>query len=250
MRRRLAIIAYLLIIMLPPATAQFIPVAHSARSSAMGGCFLTDFDERHLDIGYRQGFMLAGMADKRLSLVWPTGKIGVATVSYLHHGNLDYHEQQVAAGYAVRPWPWLLAGVSATYLNLGTSDPHYSPRHWLAATAYVQASLGANTTVAAIAGTRPWDDTHPYQLHLQVRHSPTVGLTAVVEGEMEECARLRMGIEYCYEKMVFFRVGAATAPLMATFGVGFRHRAVSIDLGAEVHQTLGLTPHSTLTLWF
>lgn len=250
MWRRKALIALLLLSMLPSATAQFLSVPHSARSGAMGGCFLPDSQARHVDIGYRQGFLLAGMADKQISMVWPTGNVGVAVAAYTHHGNLDYHEQQAVAGYAVRPLSWLLTGVAIHYLNLGTSDPHYVPQHWLAAGVYADAALGSHTALALKVGTRPWDSGHPYRLLIQLRHRPAKGLLAVMEGEMEECVRARMGLEYCYENKVFFRTGLATAPLVATFGLGLCYKGLRIDLGAEVHQTLGMTPHTTLSLCF
>lgn len=248
--RWLHAIFLLLLSALPRAVdAQFVSTPLDARGSAMGGCILVDTDQRMVSIGYRQGFALAGMADKRLTLLYPTGKVGLASATYMHHGTLDYHEQQASAGYALRATEWLLVGVGGTWLNVGTSDPHYTPQHWLAATAYLQATIG-HTCLSALGGTRPWDATHPFKLHLQAQYSVVSSLLTVVEFEMEECARLRMGMEYNYENRVLLRAGMATAPLLATFGIGFRHNVFRVDLGAEVHQTLGITPHTTLTICF
>ena len=249
MRWRHAILLILLSALPRVADAQFISTPHDARSGATGGCLVDDTDKRSVSIDYRQGFAIAGMADKRLTMLWPTGKAGLAAATYMHHGNLDYHEQQATAGYALRPLEWLLVGVGGTWLNIGTSDPHYTPQHWLAATALVQASM-AHTKLSLLAGTRPWDASHPFRLHLQAQYAASTRLLTVVEMEMEECARLRMGMEYDYENRVQVRAGVATAPLVATFGIGFRHSMFRIDLGAEIHQTLGITPHTTLTLCF
>ena len=249
MRWRHAILLILLSALPRAVDAQFVSTPLDARSGAMGGCLLVDTDQRMVSVGYRQGFALAGMADKRLTLLWPTGKVGLAAATYMHHGNLDYHEQQASLGYALCATEWLLVGVGATWMNLGTSDPHYEPMHWLAATAYLWASV-ARTQLSLLAGTRPWDNVHPYRLHLQAQYSVVNNLLTVVEFEIEECARLRMGMEYDYENRVLVRAGMATAPLVATFGIGFRHSMFSIDLGAEVHQTLGITPHTTLTICF
>lgn len=237
---------------MPPLTAvaQYISSPHDARSSAMGGCLLPDLETRHVDLSYRQGFLLAGMSDKRLSLVCPTGKVGVTALQYLHHGNLDYHEQQVSAGYALRPLPWLMVGVAADYLNVGTSDPAYRPQHWLAAVVGASAAIGDRTQVALLAGTRPWDRQHLYRLHAQVQYSPITGLLTVLEGEMEERMRMRMGMEYSYGGTFLFRAGISTAPLIGTFGLGFRHKSFRVDIAAEFHQSLGVTPHTTLLLCF
>ena len=244
------VIVFFLLSLSTSATAQFVSVAHNARSGAMGGCLLPNLEERHIDIGYRQGFMLAGMADKQLSVVWPTAETGVALAEYIHHGNIDYHEQQVSAGYALHTWPWLLVGVNVGYLNLGTSDPGYGQWHWLKATAFAQAAVGRRTDIALMAGTRPWDQRHSYSIHLQLLHRPVEGLLTVLEGELEDCARMRFGMEYSYDGTVVFRAGLSTTPLVGTFGLGFHYQRFTIDIAAAVHQTLGITPHTTLSICF
>lgn len=249
MRWRSAILLIVLSLLSRAVIAQFAPTPLDARSGAMGGCFMADADRRSVDISYRQGFALAGMADKRLSLLWPTGEAGLATATYMHHGNLDYHEQQAAFGYALCPMEWLLVGVGGKWLNVGTSDPYYTPQHWLAATAYMQASL-SRTRLAMLVGTRPWDAKRLYRLHMQAQYAVRNNLLTVVELELEECARMRMGMEYDFENRLFFRAGISTAPLVATFGLGIRHHYFNIDLGAETHQTLGVTPHTSIKICF
>lgn len=251
MRRRRALFALLLpVLFLSSAQAQFVSVALDARGAAMGGCFLPSICEPNVAVSYRQGFMLTAMADKGLTAVLPTKRTGVAAVSYLHHGNTDYFEQQASVGYGIGILSWLMVGVEARYLNLGTSDAHYRPQHWLSAAARVRMTVGKRTLLSLSAGTRPWDDSHPYSLHLQMSHAPVKGLLAVVEGESEDKARLRLGIEYCMDEGISFRAGASSAPLAVTFGLGFRHRRFSIDLAAESHRSLGITPHTSLVLWF
>ena len=216
----------------------------------MGGSLIYDLEERCVGVDYRQGFLMAGMADKSLRLVWPTGRTGAVVAHYQHHGNADYHEQQATAGYAIRAAQWLWVGVAARYLHLGTSDGHYPAQQWLAASALLQASLGSHTTLMLTAGSRPWDSVRPYRLHTQALYRPLPQLLTVVEAESEEQTRLRLGMEYCYREQFFLRTGLATRPLLFTFGLGFRQPHYAIDLTVEVHNALGLTPHTSLTLWF
>ena len=216
----------------------------------MGGAVIYPLEERQVGLDYRQGFLLAGMADKSLRLVWPTAQRGAVVADYLHHGNPDYHEQQLLAGYALRATPWLQVGVAARYLHLGTSDGHYATRQWVAASAMLQASLGGSTTLMLSGGSRPWDMARPYRLHLQAQYRPLPQLLTVVEGESEDCMRLRLGMEYCYRQQFYLRTGMATQPMLFTFGLGFRQPHYAIDLAVEVHNTLGLTPHTSLILWF
>ena len=73
--------------------------------------------------------------------------------------------------------------------------------------------------------------------------------TVVAEAESEECTRLRLGMEYAYRRLLFVRAGMATRPTVLTFGFGVRADRYSVDLAADMHSTLGVTPHLTLTLW-
>lgn len=232
-----------------PAAAQFPYSTHNTRSGAMGGVFLPDYSQRSVGIDYRHGYLATGMADKSLRVVWPTAEAGTVTASYLHHGNLDYHEQQLEAGYTLRVTEWMHAAVSARYLHLGTSDGHYPSQRWLGATAMLYGHFGT-TQVVLMARTRPWDSTQRFGLHLTAAYQASPLLLTAVEVESEERMRVRMGMEYCYEQRWFMRAGMATNPMTFTFGLGLKPKNYAIDLGVEVHSTLGLTPHTSLTLWF
>lgn len=232
-----------------PAVAQFSATAPDARSGALGGSALFVPGVRQVDIGYRQQFLMPGMADKQLHLQLPTGSLGTAVARYAHNGNADYHEQQLMLGYALRVNEWLHVGVAGRWLHLGTSDPHYRPQQWLAASALLRASLG-RSALTFVAGTRPWDEQQRWRLHLQASYRPASSLLTVFELEQEERLRLRMGMEYRLHEMFYFRVGMASHPTLLTFGFGARWQHYSVDLAAEVHSNLGLTPHTTLTLWF
>lgn len=250
-RNKLTIGALLLAAMgTAPVAAQLEQTAHGARSGAMGGVFLPPAEQtRAVQLDYRHGYLATGMADKRLRVAWPIG-IGSVTASYTHHGNLDWHEQGAAAGYLLRATSWMRVGVEAQYLHLGTSDGHYQPQQWLGATAMILAEPGRNTGLNLLAGTRPWDKKHPYRIHLQATYRPLPQLLTVVEAEREERTRLRMGLEYLYEQVCYVRTGFSTAPVTFTFGLGTRQRHYSIDLAVEVHSSLGITPQTSLALWF
>ena len=229
---------------------QYLNAAHSARSGAMGGCFVADDTVRHVAVDYRRGYMLAEMADKRCSVVWPTRRIGTIYADYLHHGDAAYHEQQLMAGYGLRVLPWFRVGVGASYLHVGTDDAWYEPRRWLGASVTAAADVGRSVRIAVLAGSRPWDELRPWRAHVQMAYRPIVPLLTVVELESEERVRVRAGVEYCYRDLLFVRAGMVTRPVVATFGVGVRYRWLSIDLSAETHRVLGLTPQTTVTLWF
>lgn len=217
----------------------------------MGGVFLPPTEqEGRVQLDYRHAYLATGLADKRLRVAWPVSAQGIVTVAYTHHGDPDWHEQTAAAGYTMRVCSWLRVGVEASYLHLGTSDTRYRPQQWVGATAMLLASTSRTTSINLLAGTRPWDSQHPYRLHLQAAYRPIPQLLTVIEAESEDQARLRVGMEYLYERVCYVRTGFSTAPMAFTFGLGARHRCCSIDLAVEVHSSLGVTPQTSLTLWF
>ncbi len=244
-----AVLAAALIALCCTAYGQYQNTAHSARSSAMGGCIVPDDTVRRLTVEYRRTYMLAEMSDKGVEAVWPTGRIGIAGASYSRYGGSGYREQKATAGYTLRVAPWLKVGVAAHYIHVGTADAYYEPQQWLAATAGMQAMFDGRLSIALLGGTRPWDSKHPWRAHAQVAYRPVNQVLTLVEAESEERIRMRFGMEYHYSGLLFFRAGFATNPLVAAFGVGVKYRWLSIDIGAETHRVLGITPHTSLTLW-
>lgn len=229
---------------------QYTSTAHDARSGAMGGCFMIDDTLRCIAVDYRRTFMLGEMADKGLSLRWPMGRVGVIGAGYRRHGNVDYHEQAMVVGYGMKVASWLKVTVGAQYLHVGTSDAYYEPQRWLAAGAAVQASAGRWADITLMAASRPWAMKQPWRMSAQMACRPTTSLLTVVEADWEEQLRWRLGLEYSYRDLVYARAGLATNPMVATFGLGIKWQWLSVDLGTEVHRVLGITPQTTLTLWF
>lgn len=233
-----------------PATAQYTsPTALGARSGALGGSLFYSPGETAATVDYRRGFMLGALSDKTVRLQLAAGPRGMALAAWSHRGNAVWHEQQLALGYGLQVTEWLHVAVGARGLFRGTDDAHYENLLWLAPSALLQASL-SSTTLTLLAGTRPWDDAHPWQMHLQATYRPLPHWLTLVELEREERTRLRLGMEYVYDNCWFLRAGMATRPTLLTFGLGTRQRHYSIDLAVEVHNSLGVTPQTSLSLWF
>lgn len=231
------------------AAAQFDPTAQGAREGALGGVVLFDRPGRGVSLDWCRGWMQAELADKGLRMQLPIGARSTLRTAYVHHGNSDYHTQQLAASYALCVNEWLRVGVAARYLHLGTSDARYEPQQWLAPSAAVQATVG-RTTLMLLAGTRPWDERSPWRMHLQAAYRPTDRWMAVAEVEREDRLRVRCGVELAVDRRLRLRAGMATRPTLLTFGAGFRLAQWEIDLAAQVHGALGVTPQISVALWF
>lgn len=232
-----------------PVAAQFTsPIAQGARSGSLGGSLYYSPAERIVAVDYRRSYMLGTMADKSIRMQMPVWQ-GSAFAAYSHRGDVSWHEQQLALGYGMDVTPWLHAAVGARWLSRGTDDAHYEVQQWVSPSVLMQVSLPA-TLLTLVAGTRPWDDQSPWQMHLQVAYRAMSRWLTVAEIEREEHTRLRLGMEYVIGERWFLRAGMATRPMVPTFGLGIRQKCLSVDFAVEVHNALGLTPQTSLSLWF
>lgn len=230
------------------ATAQTSFAAHDARSSAMGGCLVPDTGSLHLSVGYSQPFLLPELAEKRVALGSPTGSIGHLLASYSHHGNSDYHCHQASASYRLRVADWLQAGAGIAFFHTGSANPYYTPTRWIAGEALLMLAPRDAVRLTLAAGS-PEQRGAAYRWLMQVAYKPSPRFATLVEAERHERWRLRTGIAYNYRNCFFVRAGIATAPLSPTFGIGVRKKHIGFDIGSELHSSLGLTPHTSLTLW-
>lgn len=232
-----------------PSVAQFVSTPIDAKSCSLGGCLIEDDNRQYVTLSHRQGFAVSGLATQRLGLGWALGSRGWFSADYIHFGDVDYAEQQIAARGGMEIDESLSLEVEGRFCRLGTSDGYYESERWMALAARATLKLCTQIKVSALAGTRPWDGSRPWRMHLNATFVPASGLLAIVELESEESLRFRCGAEYCYREHFFFRAGMATRPVKLTFGLGMRYNHCSFDLAAEAHKTLGITPQIGITIW-
>lgn len=232
-----------------PAAAQLIPTAQSARQCALGGCLIPErITSTALSIGWRQGFMVQGMATRQIEVATPIGERWFSTLHYSHFGDAAYHEQQATMAGGVQAARWLTIAIYGIYSHMATNDAHYTPQHWLDAGTALMVNTG-NTLDAYIAvHSRRWDIHRPAGGRAGFVYRPIGSLTATAEVSSDDRTRVRCGMEYIYEGRMAARAGLATNPTTMTFGVGYAERHYQIDLATEVHPTLGLTPQITFRL--
>lgn len=206
--------------------------------------------ERYVALDYRSGFAVSGMGTARLDAGLPLGEHGRIHAGYSHFGDADYAEHRLSAVYAMQVAEWMEAGVDADYCVQSVGDAHYDTRRWLSPTAFVRFSLSPRLQLMALGGTRPWDESRPWRMHVGMAYRPVSRLLTLVEVESEERWRLRLGAEYCYRQHFFFRAGMATAPLVVTAGMGVYYGRYLVDVSVESHPVLGLSPQIGLALCF
>lgn len=241
-----------LLLLLPALQAfpQFVYIPLSARSAAMGGCLVDDGTTRFVAMGYRSGFATAGLSTARLDAAFPLGQRGRLHAGYSHFGDADYAEHQALAAYSMQIGPRVEVGIAAAYCLQAVADGHYRNRHYLAPAAMARISFTPRLQAMGLVGTRPWDEGRPWRLHVGMAYRAVNRLLTLVEVESEERWCLRMGFEYCYRQHFFFRAGLATAPLVLSAGAGIAYGRYLIDISAESHPVLGLTPQISLAVCF
>jgi hypothetical protein len=80
--------------------------------------------------------------------------------------------------------------------------------------------------------------------------SSSVFLTAETEKDIAKKAAFKAGIEYQPVRNFYLRIGIRTEPVLTAFGFGVHLQHFQIDLSANYHQTLGITPQLGLTYLF
>ena len=207
-------------------------------------------DSAHITISYRSGFAMEAMATRSINAGWKVGRNGYLGAVYSLFGDTEYNEQQACLTGGMQVEEWLSLGVRGHYCRMQMDDVHYDTRQWMGLSAVARFSIGKRVRLGIEGGTRPWDDIHPWRGLVALEYRPNRGMLSVVQLENEERWRVRLGVEYCYRDHFLFRCGMATAPLLLTFGLGFRSTGYYIDLAVESHNILGLTPQISLGLWF
>lgn len=88
------------------------------------------------------------------------------------------------------------------------------------------------------------------QLGMSYSFSPKVLVIAETEKDLSKKAIFKAGIEYQPLNNFYLRIGMSTEPVLTSFGFGVHLKNFQIDLSANYHQTLGITPQLGLTYLF
>ena len=80
--------------------------------------------------------------------------------------------------------------------------------------------------------------------------SKKVFLVAEAEKTSAQKFNVKGGIEYNPSSLVYLRVGGATYPTQASFGIGVNYQGLKIDISSMYHSILGLSPQIGLSYAF
>ena len=243
------------------------PPGAGARGSAMGQSGLTFTDIQSIfsnqaglawlpawaaTVSGEQRFLLQEIRSVAAAAAVPTSS-GTFGLQLHYFGFEAYREQKIGLAYARQLLDHFSVGAQFNYLQ--TRIEEYGSKGVLTFELGLQArvhpslQLGAHLVSPArveVAEGEPL----PTILRLGFAYLPSeqLQLLAEVEKDLDFPIRFRSGIEYKLLPALALRAGIATAPALATFGIGLRlPKNLQIDLASQYHQILGWTPAFSLS---
>lgn len=159
-----------------------------------------------------------------------------------------YNEQKLGLTYARKLFDQLYLGAQLGLFNLRI--PEYGNRTLVTADIGLLAPISRSVSfgmhlVQPMRMEVTEGEYLPTVLRFGLDYQPSekIHLLAEVEKDIQKTARVHTGLEYQVIDPLFLRVGVATEPASASFGVGYLLAGgLSIDVAAAYHQVLGFTP--------
>lgn len=214
---------------------------------------------RELSTGiyYENRFLLKELSVKAGTLALPV-KGGTFGLCISHFGYSLYSENKYSLSFARSFGDKFSAGIAMSCLTTKIAEG-YGSRNVFAAEFGLQAkplkglTIGAhvfNPTRTKLADYN--DERIPTIIRMGAGYdfSDKVMLAVETEKDISEKAIFKAGIEYRAVKEFYLRAGISTNPSLTSFGFGLNLKNFRIDLSANYHQTLGISPQLSLTYAF
>lgn len=204
---------------------------------------------------YQQHFLSEEVASQALAVAIPLGS-GVLGIGADRFGYSLYNETRGSVTYAMSFGDGLRAGIQMDYLGVRLGE-NYGSTGALVAELGLQARItealwiGAhlyNPTRAmlgtSVEGGVPVDERIPTLLRAGFTYSFSNKLLVNLEAEkdIDMPERIRAGVEYNPNDVLYLRTGISTAPTGSHFGVGVHLERIDIDMAVAVRSQLGPTP--------
>jgi len=212
---------------------------------------------------YQQHFLSEELASQALAVAIPLGN-GVLGIGADRFGYNLYNETRGSITYAMPFGEGLRAGIQMDYLGVRLGE-NYGSTGSLVAELGVQARITEGLWIGAhlynptraklgtsVEGGVPVDERIPTLLRAGFAYtfSPKLLMTLEAEKDIDRPERVRVGVEYNPNKVLYLRTGISTAPTGSHFGVGFHLERFDIDMAVAVRSQLGPTPMLNLNYRF
>lgn len=215
---------------------------------------LANVDKMAAGVSYENRFLLKELQSQGLVYVQPI-KTGVISVGAQLYGYSNYRTYRAGLGYSLKLSEKFSGGVQLNYQGIQLNE-NYGSKSTVTAEIGILASITEDWRVGMSVfnlGRSKLDDyqddrfTTLMRLGTSYSFSEKVMATAELEKNVDYPLRIKSGLEYQVVDNVYIRGGFATEPIEVSFGLGYKFKAIQLDLGSAYHQQLGWSPHFSLT---
>ena len=214
---------------------------------------------RQADVGafYENRFFVKELSQSGFAAVVPIKK-GTFSLAYSSLGYKLYRESQVTLGYGMKLSETISLGVGFDYLNTKIADI-YGQANAFTGSLGLNIKLLPQLTIAThiynpfrVSITNYNNEKVPtiFKFGAQYIFSKKVFLVAEAEKTSAQKLNVKGGIEYNPSSLVYLRVGGASYPTQASFGIGVNYNGLKIDVSSMYHSVLGLSPQIGLSYAF
>ena len=243
-----------------------------ARSSALAHASSTLFDVwsarnnqgslafvRKAGVGafYENRFFVKELSQSGFAIALPIKK-GTFGLTYSTMGYKLYRESQASLAYSIKLNESIGVGVSIDYLNTKIADI-YGQANAVTGSVGITAKLTKqiifsshvyNPFKAKITNYNNERIPTIFKLGAQYIFSKKVCLVVEAEKTTAQKINIKGGIEYNPSSLIYIRVGAASYPTQAAFGLGVNYQGLKIDVSSMYHSILGFSPQIGLSYAF
>lgn len=206
---------------------------------------------------YENRFFVKELTQTGFAAVMPIKK-GTFGLSYSTMGYQLYRESQASLSYGMKLNENIAAGIAIDYLNTKIADIYgqanaFTGSIGLTAKLLPQVVISShiyNPFRAKITNYNNEKIPTIFKFGAQYIFSPKVFIVAEAEKTSAQKINIKGGIEYNPSSLIYIRVGGASYPTQASFGVGVNYNGLKIDMSSAYHSVLGLSPQIGLSYAF
>jgi hypothetical protein len=243
-----------------------------ARSAAMGNASVSMSDVwsthhnqaglafmRRIALGatYENRFLIKDLSIKSAAAAIPI-KYGTIGLSIRNFGYSLYRENKYNLSFAKAFGDKFAAAIAFNYLTTKIAEGYGNSTSFvgeigLQAKPFTDLTIGAhlyNPTRTMLS--KRLADRIPTIIRLGANYnlSKKVILAVETEKDLSKKTVFKAGVEYAVVKEFYLRMGIASNPALSSFGFGIHLKNFNLDLAANYHQVLGITPQLSLVYQF
>jgi len=212
----------------------------------------------HLGVFYENRFQLEDLSTKAIAFYLPT-KLGGFNLNYSQFGSDLYKESKIGIGYSKALGKHFWASVQINQMRVKLHETYgeqskYNFELGLLAEIFSDFHIGFhlfNPTQEKFE-TLYFDEAIPTvaRFGFSWQLSKETILNSEAEKDFDNDIRLKFGLEYELLNHLHIRLGVSNHPNQISFGLGYQHKAIKMNIAYSKHQNLGYTPSIDLNISF